>query len=54
MTKEDFELVKLYVEKKIEFEIATREEDEEGYHGNAYNERKELDQAEKEILNQLT
>lgn len=49
MTKEEWNLLKQYIDTKIDYEIARREEDEDEYTGNAYAERKALEEAENEI-----
>ena len=54
MTAKEWDLIKQYIDAKIEYEIANRVEDEEGYHGNAYAERKLAEQAEKDIDEYLT
>ena len=46
MTKREWDLIQQYIDTKIDYEIARREE---GYTGNAYVERKAVEEAEKEI-----
>lgn len=53
MTKREWDLIQQYIDTKIDYEIARREEDEEGYTGNAYVERKAVEEAEKEINKNL-
>lgn len=49
MTKREWDLIQQYIDTKIDYEIVRREEDEEGYIGNAHNEDLTLAQAEKAI-----
>ena len=49
MKSNEWTLIKAYIDAKIDYEIARREEDEEGYRGNAYDESKAFDKAEEEI-----
>ena len=54
MTKKDWELIKQYIDTKIDYEIARREEDSEGYMVTARSERKLVEAIEDEINKYLT
>jgi hypothetical protein len=52
MKKQEWDLIKQYIDAKVIYEIENRVEDEEGYHGNA--DKKEVEQAEQNIDTYLT
>jgi len=49
MNAKEWLLIKQYIDLKIVYEIEDRIEDESGYHGNAIDERKSVEKAEKDI-----
>ena len=53
MNKELWELIQEYIEAKIEYEIASREEGADGYRQTPYKERKRLETITKKIKDEL-
>ena len=50
MNKEDIKKIQKYIDAKIEYEFASREEGSDGYRISAIVERKKLEIAESELL----
>ena len=49
--KEIIELLLDYIDKKIEYEFESRQEDESGYRIDAWNERKNMEKSKNKIIN---
>jgi hypothetical protein len=50
MNKEHIEAIIKYVDAKIEYELASIEDDEEGYRGACVDERKAMESAKEELM----
>ena len=53
MNREEWNLIKTYIDAKIDYEIAVHEEDEDGYRIEVLSEKKVLSKAEEQILEYL-
>jgi hypothetical protein len=53
MNREEWLLIQDYIDTKIDYAIAAREEDSDGYREDVYIERKAVEKAEEEILKYL-